>query len=142
MNTTHRKLETRAKKLGISDHTKFLGFVNGEELRELYQACSVNLFSATNQSWGLTPFEALCAEKVSIVTSDCGAAEVIAENSIGIVADPNPEGFATRILDIYKHPDTFREMARRGKDYVKEHLNHQVFAKGIIGLCRVVCEIS
>ena len=55
-------------------------------------------------------------------------AEVLEEEAIGIISDPTPEAFESNILDVYRHPDKYLEMVRRGNDYVKKWLNHQAFA--------------
>jgi glycosyltransferase involved in cell wall biosynthesis len=129
-----RELEDFTKQARISDHVMFLGLVSSRELSALYKACDIHLFPAISQSWGLTPFEALCAGKISIVSTDTGAAEVLEEETIGIISDPTPEAFESYILDVYKNPNRYWEMVRRGNDYVKKCLNHQSFANKFLEL--------
>ena len=119
---------------GIAAHVRFLGRRNPLEVRELYAICDVNLFPPTNQSWGLTPFEALCAGKVSIVSNDCGAAEVLSEQGIGLVCDPTPEAFARKILEIHKNPGLYRAIARKGRRFVVENLTWSQYAERVLGL--------
>ena len=79
-------LQRYANKWGIADRVRFLGHTNASDVRDLYGACDINLVPAINQSWGLTPFEALCSGTISIVSSDCGAAELLDQENIGIVS--------------------------------------------------------
>ncbi len=125
---------SEAVRNGIAAHVRFLGRRNPQEVRQLYALCDVNLFPPTNQSWGLTPFEALSAGKISIVSNDCGAAEVIAEQGIGFVCDPTPEAFAQKILEVHKHPARCRAMARKGRTFVARNLTWTQYAEKVLGL--------
>ena len=123
-----------ADRWGVADHVRFLGRVTDSELRDLYRACDVNLFPALNQSWGLTPFEALCAQRISVVSSDCGAAEVLASEGIGLVCQPTKEAFAKNVLAVHESPREYEEMAERGRDYVAQELGRHLYAERVLGL--------
>jgi glycosyltransferase involved in cell wall biosynthesis len=125
--------------LGVAGHVRFLGNRTASDVRELYTVCDLNLFPPTNQSWGLTPFEALCAGKVSIVSNDSGAAEVLAEQGIGIVCDPTPEAFAQRILEVHRYRGRYRAMARKGRRYVTKNLSWSQYAERVLGLMEEAC---
>ena len=123
-----------AERWRISDHVRFLGRVTDSELRDLYRACDVNLFPALNQSWGLTPFEALCAGRISIISNDCGAAEVLASEGIGLVCEPTEEAFTQQVLAVHESPREYQEMAERGRDYVLRQLGWDRYAERVLGL--------
>ena len=134
-----REWAAEAVKSGIANSVRFLGGRDPEEVRDLYSTCDVNLFPPVNQSWGLTPFEALCAEKVSIVSSDCGAAELLAEQRIGVVCEPTAEAFAASILEVHRHPGKYRAMARRGRRFVAKNLTWGQYAEKVLKLMDDVC---
>lgn len=134
------ELERMAVELGITQRVKFLGEVPLGDLIDLYAACHVNLLPAVNQSWGLTPFEALCAGRISIVSSDSGAAEVIERERIGVVAKPTAEDFADRILEVHASSLSFTKMAARGKQYVEECLTHSDYAERFLELAQQALE--
>ena len=122
-------LEQRVRDLKLEKCVRFTGFISNEELRDLYHLCHINLFPAVHQSWGMTPFEALCAKKISIVSSDCGAAEVVSEQNIGMVSRPNPTNFSENIVKIHNNPQYYQNIAQRGFNYVKENMSWEQYAK-------------
>ena len=113
----------------ITDHVLFVGHVPFQELADIYAASNLNLLPARNQSWGLTPFEALCVDRISIVSSDSGAAEIIRAEGIGLVCEPSPRGIARRILEVHCAPRKFSQLARRGHAYVERELTSTRFAE-------------
>jgi glycosyltransferase involved in cell wall biosynthesis len=129
-----KSYQTLATRLGIADHVQFLGFVSNQKLRDLYQACAINLFPSLDQSWGLTPFEALGAERVSIVSSDSGAAEVFAQEKLGLVCAPTAEAFAEAIRQIHRDPLPYQQMAAKGKEYTTRQLTWSRYAESVLSL--------
>ena len=124
----------QAQAWGLSKNVLFLGQVPSDELPDLYAACSVNLFPPKNQSWGLTPFEALCAERISVVSTECGAAEILGREEIGIVCEPTTEAFVKAVHSIHDDPSAYSSMAKRGRKFVIEHLSHRNFAEQMVTL--------
>ncbi|MFV2044815.1 MAG: glycosyltransferase family 4 protein [Anaerolineales bacterium] len=124
-----QELERAATQLNIADAVKFLGRVSMSDLADLYAVCDINLFPALNQSWGLTPFEALVAGSISIVSSDSGAAEVFERIPVGVVAEPDAASLAEAILRIYKSPEEYSDSVLKGRDYVQANLTNAVYAE-------------
>jgi len=137
-----RALEQEATQLNISESVRFLGRVSMPELADLYAACDINLFPALNQSWGLTPFEALCAETISIVSQDSGAAEIIKAEGIGLVCEPNSRAIADRILEVHSSPSKIARMAESGHRFVQKNLTRTRFAEGFAKLADSVISIN
>jgi len=134
------KLQSLAATMGLSSRVRLLGRVSSWDLRNLYAACDIVLFPAINQSWGLIPFEALCAKRLSVVSSECGAAEILRRESIGLVASPTPEEFGACVSMIRKDRETCRGMANKGFRYVAQNLNHHVIAASFLGFVKEVVE--
>ena|GEM_PF-2951906 len=126
--------QTSAARLGITDHVRFLGTVTHQQARDLYHACAINLFSSLDQSWGLTPFEALCAERISIVSSDSGAAEVFTQEELGVVCVPTAEAFAAAILQIYRDPLPYQRRAAKGREYTTRQLTWSRYADSVLDI--------
>jgi glycosyltransferase involved in cell wall biosynthesis len=126
------RLQRTVKDLDIDQHVKFLGHVPSWEVRDLYKACSIHLYPPVDESWGLAPIEALCAQCISIVSNDCGAAEVIEREGIGVVCEPISEAFAKKILEIQKSPDIYQEMSIVGHQYVSTHLSWRNYSQAVL----------
>jgi glycosyltransferase involved in cell wall biosynthesis len=131
-------LKSEVKRLGLEKKVIFTGFASREDLRNLYHACNINLFPCLDQSWGLTPFEALAAGKISIVSNECGAAEIISSQKIGIVVKPTPEMIAKFIIDIYKHPDKYTELINKGRKYVMHNMSWRNYAMKMLEIYKSV----
>jgi len=136
------RLKEIAHELEIEEHVEFIGHVASWEVRDLYRACSLHLFPAVDESWGMTPFEALCAECPSIVSSETGAAEVLAQHLIGTVCAPHPQDFAARIREYCDDPRPFELASKQGADYVASHLTWNRYASKVIAVMRGVLEPS
>jgi len=117
-----KRLQQNVKDLELEHHVKFLGHVPSWEVRDLYRACSIHLYPPLDESWGLTPFEALSAQCISVVSSDCGAAEVIEREGIGVVCEPTSKAFAKKILEIQGNPNIYQDISTIGHQYVSKHL--------------------
>jgi glycosyltransferase involved in cell wall biosynthesis len=128
------RLRELAHELKLEEHVRFIGHVASWEVRDLYRACSLHLFPAVDESWGMTPFEALCAECPSIASRDTGAAEVLAEHAIGTVCAPDPLEFANHIRQFHDDPRPFQLAAKRGADYAASLLTWDRYASNVIGL--------
>ncbi|MEM2714462.1 MAG: glycosyltransferase family 4 protein [Candidatus Bathyarchaeia archaeon] len=112
-----------SKIFGVSDIFKIFDRVNEETLRTIYYASDVCLYPVYNQSFGVVPLEAMVCGVPSIVSSDSGVGEIMRDNGIEYVVDPTDEETIIRlIIQIYRDPSKAKDMAKRGKEYVKRNL--------------------
>lgn len=122
---TRRQLEKRVL---------FTGRVDAEELRQIYCSSDILISPAIDQSWGLTPFEALAAGTIPVMSTECGASEVLAKEDIGFVAEPIPEAFAERIMYVYENQEIVADKIRRGQEYIATNLTYEAYAKNMLGI--------
>ena len=86
-----------SEKLGLKDKVLFLHSNDDEELAQVYAACDVFLFPQ-QITWGLAVIEAMAASKPVIVSSKCGASEIIQPYDNGLVFDQSkPEEIAEKV---------------------------------------------
>ena len=94
-----RALEEQIDKLGINDRVEFKGFVEGEELRELYKNSDVFIIPTREDCFGLVILEAMCAS-LPVISSKYadGARDLIVEGENGYIIDPeDTDNFAETI---------------------------------------------
>jgi glycosyltransferase involved in cell wall biosynthesis len=113
------RLQARARDLGVQERVRFTGMVDAATLRGLYRGAFLTCFPALRQTWGLTPFEALCQRRVSLVSSQAGVAEVLQAQQIGLVAEPDARAFAEQIRAARRHSALIDAMAARGFAFVR-----------------------
>ena len=129
------ELKSLTKRWGLEKHVLFLGHVGSLTVRQLFQACDVNLVPAVNQSWGFTAFEALCTGKVSIVSQSAGgAAEILSEKRIGLVSEPTGQAFAQAILRLRRERKTYRRLSTSGQEYVLRQLSWEAYAQKTVDI--------
>ena len=131
-------LQKEAEKLNLEKDVVFMGSISEDELRRLYYACDVNLFPVKDQTWGLVPFEALVAGKPSIISEGCGASEVMRREKIGFLINPNVEDMVDAVTFTLKHPELVEDMVSRGRQYVRENLTWEKYAKEVYCVFRDV----
>ena len=137
---TRSELEALTRELGLADQVHFLGLVHSDKLADAYSASDLNLFAASNQSWGLTPFEALASNTISIVSDGSGAAEIVVEEEIGLVSSPTAQGFFDLVAKVYQNRSMYDQMASRGHQYVARNLSHDGFGERFQKLVYKVAE--
>lgn len=131
------RLKAKVREMKIEKKVVFTGFCPPPIVRVWYEIADLVLFPSvgqtakSNQSWGFIPFEALCQEKISVVSEGSGAAEVLAKEKIGIVASPTLTGFSRAVLNFYRRKKEYRKMAERGKIYVEKNLSWETWGKGV-----------
>lgn len=119
------------KDLNLQDSVELTGHTSEENLRTLYQKSHICSFPAVKQTYGLTPFEALAANTISVVSSDCGTSEVIQQENIGFVSNPTPENFAEKMIYIYNHPQEAINIIVKGHEYVKKSLSYETYCQEV-----------
>ncbi len=65
-----------AERIGVSEHTRWLGFVDEERLDGLYEAASIFLMPAA-QGWGLPAMEALARRVPVVMSAASGISEIL-----------------------------------------------------------------
>jgi glycosyltransferase involved in cell wall biosynthesis len=131
-----QRLEQRVDDLRLRERVWFSGLVDASTLRVFYRSAFLVCFPALRQTWGLTPFEALCQKTVSLVSSQAGAAEVIAAEGIGLVAEPNLQSFAGAIRQAFAAPDVMRQMGERGFAFVRDVMSWERFGDRMLEVLR------
>ena len=123
-----QQLYEEAKRMSIHNQVIFTGYISEEDLRDLYHACDLNLNLTLVNEWSLTPLEAFCAEKISLVSRHSALATFLAKNGLGeIILDPTPREIAGLVSKVYYNLDEFQKLAKYGKELVKNMLTWEVY---------------
>ena len=82
------------------------------------------------------PFEVLAAGKLSIVSNDCGAADILENEKIGFLIKPNASELADSILLALSKPELVKDMVTRGQRFVRENLTWKKYAQDMCSVFR------
>lgn len=135
------RIEAQITADGLDDIVHVLGSfpLDDPRLHAVYRRSHVLVFPSVRQSWGLAPFEALAHGVVPVVSTDCGASEVIQAHDIGYVADPSPEAFVAALMRVFRHPEEAREKAARGRRVILEQFTYEHYAKRVADRLHDIC---
>jgi len=109
----------------LHENVIFLGHVDREKIRDLYQASDVALFPTKSQGGWLSPFEAISSGIPIVVSPDLTAAYIIEKNNLGFVS----ENFVNTVLKILDDVEGVKKNCLIAKQWVKNHLTWEKYAK-------------
>jgi len=81
------KLEAQARTLGVSHRVRFLGALNAENLREIYNCADALVLASSREGWANVLLEAMACGTPVIATAVWGTPEVVAAPEAGILID-------------------------------------------------------
>lgn len=113
LNEHAQRLQKRAAELGISDSVKFLGFVEREQLLQLYLTVDALVYPSLFGPENLPPLEAF-ALRCPVIASDIpGASEQLGEAAC-LVPPLDEKAWASAIVRMCSEENYRRELVARG----------------------------
>ena len=108
------ELESQARRLGIADVTRFLGWVSERDLRALVAAADIAVAPSLYEPFGLVALEATALGTPVIVSDTGGLAEFAASGDLATVVRPGDSAdLADAILADLSDPARARDRAAR-----------------------------
>jgi len=96
-----QKQKEYAKKRGVEQNVDFLGFVNPNELPELYSGAVATLVCSKKESFGLPIIESMATGTPVIATPTVGAKSISARTSCGLyIIDREVDLFVSQMFDL------------------------------------------
>lgn len=118
--------ETRLKRLvrerRIGDKVEFRGFVDEQQLLDLYAGCFAFFFAPYDEDYGLVTLEAFNSQKPVITASDSGGVlEFVEDDRTGYIASPeSPAQFADYIDRLYADRMLCQRLGETAHEKVRE----------------------
>jgi len=115
-------LKKTAEELGVSDRIQFLGYVDDDELLELYAGCRLVYFAPRDEDYGYITLEAFLSKKPVITAVDSGGPlEFVEDQKNGLVFESSDERqLAERMEQLFFNRQKCKEFGERGYAEVKE----------------------
>lgn len=102
---------------GLEDRLRLVGFVKPVE--NWMAACDLVLAPAVDEALGRTPLEAFASGTPALLSSDCGAEELIGEDHATVVLPPEPIGtWIEAVARLLADPEHMAGIAARGSSMV------------------------
>jgi glycosyltransferase involved in cell wall biosynthesis len=110
-----KRYEDLIKTHGVSDRVTMRGFVNDDELVELYANSLAVCYLPFDEDYGYVTLEAMLSGKPVVVPSDGGgAAELVEHDRTGMIVAPEPQAIADCLDALYSDRAQASIMGERG----------------------------
>ncbi|MCX8191321.1 MAG: glycosyltransferase family 4 protein [Nitrososphaerales archaeon] len=116
------ELEKLAWDLGVGKKVIFTGFINDQELIEIFKSSDVLVVSSRYEPFGIVALEGMVNGLPVVVTNVGGLAEIVEHESDGVWVYPNnPDSIAWGIDRVLSYQKFAHKLILNGKDKVKKY---------------------
>ncbi|MBI4353359.1 MAG: glycosyltransferase family 4 protein [Candidatus Omnitrophica bacterium] len=130
--TDRRRLEEKAKALGLQERVIFTGFVPEEEKARLYRLADVFVMPGRGEGFGIVYLEAVACGVPVVGSKKDASIEALRHGELGVLVDPDdPREIREGILEALRRP---RGAVPRGLEF----FSHQNFEKRCWGMLEAV----
>jgi glycosyltransferase involved in cell wall biosynthesis len=133
------KLRARAAAAGLSDHTVWLGHVEGARKQAALAAADVFVLPSFSENFGIAAIEALLAGVPCVLGIGVAVAREIDEAGAGFAVPPDAGAVAQALERILGADDLRSTMARRALQFAGREYSVQSMAKRLIALYEGIC---
>lgn len=114
-----KHLHQLARRLGIADNIRFLGYLDRHrQLPACYAAADIFVFSSTTETQGLVLLEAMTVGTPVVALARLGTRDILAPGKGGIAAEEDEADFAAKVSRLLSDPELRHRMGEEGKEYV------------------------
>jgi len=133
-----KKIYNLVKKLKLKSNVFFFGQVTEKELIEHYHNSDLFVYPNYPQTWGLAVFEAMASGLPVLLTSGCGASEVLRDNENSFIVEPqNPLAMAKKIEYIYNHREILPLISYNARGFVEENLTWESYSNSMLAIFNI-----
>jgi len=134
-----QKIRYLVEDYGIRQQVRFLGHVSEEELLLEYRSADAFVFPHSPQTWGLAVFEAMACGTPVIVSTGCGAAEVLTNGKNALLVPPeSPQEIAERLKQLMQDKELWKKLSRNGRKFVEENIRWDLYGEKMVRLFKEV----
>ncbi len=110
-----------ARRFGIGDRVRFVGFVPHDEVPRYYTAADVFVFSSMTETQGLVVQEAMTYGLPAVCVAGGGASASIEDGVNGFIVKNEAEGFASTVLNVLRDDDLHARLSENAARSVRLH---------------------
>jgi len=115
------ELKNLSKKIGVEDRVDFLGYVNDDDLIDLYSNSFAVFFSPIDEDYGYITLEAFSSKKPIITCVDSGGVlEFVSDGNSGFVCNVEEEMIAQKINLLFMNKTVCKDMGHYGHETIKD----------------------
>ena len=108
-------MQENINKAGLDARIKFLGDLDRESVRLLYQQATLCVAASRREGFGLTPLEAM-ASGTAVLTSDAGVWPMVVDSAVGLRFETGRlDDLIKKLRTLLADPGRLLEMGRQGR---------------------------
>jgi glycosyltransferase involved in cell wall biosynthesis len=132
-----KRLEDRARALGLAGHTVFAGFVPPERIPAFFGIMDLVVHFSRREGLARSVSQALCAAR-PVVVCDCdGAGEVCRHGETGFLVPPGDLArYSSQVLRLIGDPDLRRRLGLAGQQWVRDQFAVEKMLDELLALYR------
>ena len=112
-------IRTECTRLDISQHVRFTGYIEDDDLSSIYSGASVFVFPSLYEGFGLPVLEAMVCGTPVVCSNTSSLPEVVGDAAL-LVPPTSPELIANAVLQLLVDPDLHKEFSTRGLAHAKK----------------------
>ena len=115
------RLERLARKLGLAEAVRFLGFVSEEEKRQLLRRVWAVVFPSVKEGWGMSNVEAAGCGTPALASDSPGLRESVRDGETGfLVPHGDARALADRMLALAADPGLVSRLGRGARAFAEQ----------------------
>jgi glycosyltransferase involved in cell wall biosynthesis len=127
-----KRLEALAQELGLTRHSRFLGYVTGAALEALYKVSDLVVCPSTYEPFGIVPLESMINGVPVIVSDTGGMAEIVEHDKSGLKVPPANFGLLAEAIDrLLGNPTLAKRLGRAGQERARSVYNWDRVAEAV-----------
>ncbi len=133
----HRKsLQEYAVSLGIAPYVIFTGFIDRQDLIDLYKQTTLFVFTSKTDTQGLVIMEAMMAGAAVVAVNVMGPLDVITSGETGILVNEDEDEFAGACLRLLEDANEKQRMGDAAREWARLHNSQESTRKLLEIYCR------
>ncbi|MFA5087914.1 MAG: glycosyltransferase family 4 protein [Candidatus Omnitrophota bacterium] len=121
-------VENRARQLGVSHATRFIGHQENGNLRKFFKACECVCVPSRNEPFGIVILEAWSAGKPVVACENGGPAELVRHDVNGYKVYPTSQSIAWGIGTLFADFEHGRWMGKNGRATAEKDFSWDIIA--------------
>jgi len=106
----------------------FYDSITDEELYSLYDLADISVFVPESEPWGIFPLETILGGINTIISDQCGAADVLPNNKF-VIETGNIKQLANKILDVKENFDEYKHETMIASKIIRENYSWKAYSK-------------
>jgi glycosyltransferase involved in cell wall biosynthesis len=122
-------LTEAAANLDIADCVSFVGKLDRQALRDFYRSSDFFIYPSFQDACPTVVMEAQASGLPAVVTSSCGAAELVEHGLSGLICEPTPDSIAKAAAALIRDRSLCNKMGAQARMHIAHDLSWEVCAR-------------